>query len=227
MARNLRQSPGFARELASYGLQKDGLGHAEKRHLFSITGFEGPEVDLGRVTYRRKTLTDTSSTLLAQSRDCVAPSGSSRLGMYDGATTLLLARNAPDAEVLTLDLPPTEASAATEVTEQDHAREGAVGRRFRGLPEEQRIKQLFGDSRAFDFSPWHGAMDLVLVDAGHEYQAVRADTENALKLVAPGGVVVWDDYSPVWPDVVRAVDQARLETFARPTTYFVVYEAPA
>ena len=39
-------------------------------------------------------------------------------------------------------------------------------------------------------------MDLVFIDANHAYSFVKADTATAFKLLATGGVIVWDDY--VW-----------------------------
>lgn len=135
------------------------------------------------------------------------------IGTYDGATTLLLARNAPDAEVFTLDLPPEGAGAATVTEEVKNAGQG-VGRRFRGTDESERITQLLGDSRTFDFGPWYGTVDFVVVDGGHELDCVRADTATAFRLLKPGGVIVWDDYERGWPGVVQAVDEC-----GRPTTH--------
>ncbi len=83
-----------------------------------------------------------------------------------------------------------------------------AGSRFRDAPEKDRITQLYGDSRRFDFSPYFGAMDLVVVDGSHEADCVTADTESALKMVTAEGLVVWDDYSLRWPDVVKAIDDA-------------------
>lgn len=37
-------------------------------------------------------------------------------------------------------------------------------------------------------------MDFVFVDGAHDYQSVRKDTENALRLLRPGGVILWHDY---------------------------------
>ena len=69
-------------------------------------------------------------------------------------------------------------------------------------------------------------MDLVFVDAGHEYHDVR-DSENALRMVSESGVVVWDDYHPRHPGVQRALNEVgrrhRLDRIAR--TRFVIYEA--
>ena len=57
---------------------------------------------------------------------------------------------------------------------------------------------------------WEGKADLVLVDANHEYEFAKVDTASALRLVRPGGWVLWDDYTSGWPGVVRAVDETGL-----------------
>ena len=87
-----------------------------------------------------------------------------------------------------------------------NVRGGGVGQRFAGRPEAQRIRQLLGDSTTFDFSPYHGAIDFAFIDACHDYAFVKSDTANALRMV-PRGVIVWHDYYPGWPGVVRAVDE--------------------
>ena len=51
--------------------------------------------------------------------------------------------------------------------------------------------------------------DLVHVDAAHEYEPALRDARLYWDLLAPGGVLVGDDYS--WPEVARAADEfARL-----------------
>jgi predicted O-methyltransferase YrrM len=106
-------------------------------------------------------------------------------------------------------------------------RRHGVGSRFQGLAEAERITQLLGDSRSFDFSPWAGTIDLVLVDAGHEWDAVAADTRTAQALLAPGGVIVWDDYMTTWPDVIRAVDACALPTFHLARSDFAIHDSRA
>src|SRR5262249_30840444 len=61
-------------------------------------------------------------------------------------------------------------------------------------PYAEKIRQLRGRSETFDFGPYRGSIDLVLIDADHRYEAVRRDTATALELLRPGGVIVWDDY---------------------------------
>lgn len=107
------------------------------------------------------------------------------IGTFTGATSLLMAMNVgPDDRIFTLDLPPDEASGYS------------AGSAFARTSYASRITQLYGDSTAFDFSSWYGKIDLVFIDANHTYPFVKADSDTAFKLLAPGGVVMWDDY--VW-----------------------------
>ena len=51
-------------------------------------------------------------------------------------------------------------------------------------------------------------MDLVFVDAAHDYVHGLPDSINALRLVRPGGIVVWHDYGSYWHGLVHAINQA-------------------
>ena len=90
------------------------------------------------------------------------------------------------------------------------------GQRFHGTKEQNRITQLYGDSRSFDFAPWSGKIDMVVIDAGHAYHCVPADTQAALRLISESGAVIWDDYCPLWTDVVKAVDEVSANGTAFP-----------
>jgi len=131
-------------------------------------------------------------------------------GTFDGSTTLRLARLLPEVEIVTVDL-------LDDIAEINTRGAGLrSGCRFHGTSEQERITQVYGDSRELDVSPWAGSCDLVIVDAGHGYDYVSADTRSAVALVSERGVVVWDDYTPLWPDVVRAVDEASAAGDAKP-----------
>lgn len=54
------------------------------------------------------------------------------------------------------------------------------------------------------------SLDLLLVDAGHDYASVRADLAAWIPKLRPGGWLVCDDYEEKWPGVVRAVDETGL-----------------
>lgn len=75
---------------------------------------------------------------------------------------------------------------------------------FRGTPHSTRIVELFGDSLVFDFAPYKHKVNLVFIDAAHDYRHVRSDTNNALLMLAPGGVILWHDFARS-PDVTQTV----------------------
>jgi hypothetical protein len=138
-------------------------------------------------------------------------------GTFTGRTTLLLALAAPEATVHTIDLPPTDASS------------DPVGSAFAGHPASSRIVGHRADSRTFDFEPLLGSVDLTFVDASHEYDEVVADSQHALAMTAPGGVVIWDDYHPRSRGVYRALNElggsVPLNQISR--TRLVIHRKPA
>ncbi|MCK4809725.1 MAG: class I SAM-dependent methyltransferase [Candidatus Omnitrophica bacterium] len=123
------------------------------------------------------------------------------IGTFVGRTTRLLAVNiAPNSQIVTLDLP-------QEQVKQD------IGVDYRNTTEASRIRQVYGDSRFYDFSAWHGKCDFVWVDACHDYDFVVSDTRNALNMCRPGGWIGWHDYRHTawWSGVTRAVRELRFE----------------
>lgn len=134
------------------------------------------------------------------------------IGTYRGRTALNFALNSPDdCEVLTLDLPPDAQATLVHRTDRHVAmsRVNYVGSDFRNHPASSKIRQLWGDSTTFDFSPFAGTVDLVFIDGAHHYEAVLSDTQNALKLLSNSGpaAVIWHDFGNFgdYFDVVRAV----------------------
>lgn len=137
-----------------------------------------------------------AAELLAMAAICVLaqPRRVFEIGTYTGETTRVIARNIlADARVDTLDLAPDEF--ARRVGRPPHY---VAGSAFHGTPEAQKIAQHAVGAGGFDFAPFAGQYDLVFVDADHRYPAVKADSEQALRLARPGGAIVWDDY--VWDE---------------------------
>ncbi len=133
------------------------------------------------------------------------PQRAFEIGTYTGTTTLAIAMNShADAEVFTLDLPPRQAAQFLS----DHH----VGAAYRATAAGKNVKQLYGDSKTFDFHPYYRKMDLVLVDGNHDCEVVKLDSENALKMIRPAGVIIWDDYLwdkkyPECAGVTRCLDE--------------------
>lgn len=130
-----------------------------------------------------------AATLALLTRACPAPQHIFELGTGFGRSTSLFAIHAPQARVLTFSLPDNP----------------ETGRIFHHQSWAERITQLEGDSLDFDFAPWFGTADLVFVDGCHELPHVEFDTLNALKLVKPGGWILWHDVEADCPDVIRTI----------------------
>ncbi|MEO8558392.1 MAG: class I SAM-dependent methyltransferase [Rhodospirillales bacterium] len=49
--------------------------------------------------------------------------------------------------------------------------------------------------------------ELIYIDASHEYEDVKRDLELYWQLLAPGGVMLGDDFLPMWYGVIRAASE--------------------
>lgn len=133
------------------------------------------------------------------------------IGTYNGMTTLQMALNCPSTStVYTLDLPEgTEVSQPLSVLDTWVSKglrqkfSTATGSYFSGR-KDVRIVQLLGDSATFDFSAIVGSPDLIFIDAAHDYANKKIDSENAFRLIAPKGIILWHNYDDVsCPDVTK------------------------
>jgi predicted O-methyltransferase YrrM len=122
-------------------------------------------------------------------------------GTYTGATTALIARACPDDSIVhTLDLPAEELRGSAVSDAQ-------IGARFAGQAEfKGRIQQHRINSRTLDAGPFENQFDLVYIDASHEYGDVLHDSRLGLRMLAPKGVMIWDDYQVSALPVAEAVD---------------------
>ncbi len=136
---------------------------------------------------------------LAAAAKCLRPGVIFEIGTFMGRTgRIMLLNGGEDSRLFTLDLPADQCA-------------HVPGKDLRGTPEETRATFLSGDSMNFDFSPWYGQCDLVWVDACHDYEYVVSDTENALKMVTPGGWVLWHDYRHTawWSGVTKCLQELK------------------
>jgi predicted O-methyltransferase YrrM len=135
------------------------------------------------------------------------------IGTFDGNTTLQLALNAPaEALVHTIDLPPGQSATRQPVSPSDvsfvHDAE-KERRKYLQSPVAAKVVQHLGDSTDFDFEAFtgRGPIDLAFVDGGHSYECVKSDTENVMRHLAPGGVVLWHDFTPLWTGVFQYLNE--------------------
>lgn len=127
-------------------------------------------------------------------------------GTYTGATTVAIARSIPEGGVVhTLDLPEEEIIWGEEVKR-------AIGREIQMATDvRQRIVQHRCNSHVFDYSAFRMKCDLIYIDGSHKYEDVLSDSHRALEMLAPGGMIIWDDYQTDTSGVWRALRQLSLD----------------
>jgi predicted O-methyltransferase YrrM len=159
-------------------------------------------------------------------------------GTSTGRTAYLWARNSPaDARVYTLTLSADAVDDYRASPDDDPADERAARGESRvdryvysGTPVESKVVQLYGDSKAFDDTPYAGRCDLIFVDGSHAHSYVVSDSAKALRMVKPGGLVLWHDYfgGPWATGSYKALNalSARLPLVHIAGTTLVAYRAP-
>ncbi|MCF4140173.1 class I SAM-dependent methyltransferase [Streptomyces sp. Tue 6430] len=75
---------------------------------------------------------------------------------------------------------------------------GAATRIRQGFSEDPEVRALVSDR----------SYGVIVVDGDHSAAGVAADLEWAERIVAPGGIVVLDDFGhPKWPGIKEAFDK--------------------
>lgn len=149
-------------------------------------------------------------------------------GTFRGRTTYNLALNC-ETEITTVDIGHVLGQAIdveVNIEKQQYASH-TTGELFLDAPAEirSRIKQMRGDSTKLDYSPLYGKMGLVIVDGGHSYEVCKSDSEQALRLIKEGGIIIWDDYGPFWPGVTKALNElsSRIKLYYLPHENMVLH----
>lgn len=156
-----------------------------------------------RVTHSISTSEAVSLGVLLQK---VKASRVFEFGTNRGISTTQLALNVtPDGRVFTLDLPRENRQTKMDIKlagdlEVAHQLEKADLIPKHCLP---RVTFLEQDSATLDESVYAGTMDAVFVDGAHVYEYVRNDSEKGWRMLRPGGVIIWHDFRPQTPDVMR------------------------
>jgi predicted O-methyltransferase YrrM len=101
---------------------------------------------------------------------------------------------------------------------------------YSGTDVEHKVTQLYGDSKSFDETPLVGVCDLVFIDGSHARSYVMSDSEKALRMIRPGGIILWHDYrgpgrSPGVYDALNELGK-RLPLIQIEGTSLVAYRAP-
>jgi predicted O-methyltransferase YrrM len=141
----------------------------------------------------------------------IKPKAILELGTYNGMTTLQMALNAPkDCVTYTLDLPadlaanlslsPLDALVSKHLKNKFGTKTGSyfVDRK------DLNVVQILSDSATFDYSSLDQKLDIIFIDAAHDYNNKKVDSENAFRMISKGGVIIWHNYNDVTcPDVTK------------------------
>ncbi len=122
------------------------------------------------------------------------------IGTFNGLTTLQLALNTDnDATLFTIDLPDSEIQKTRyDLLDWEKPlvkKQGfSIGEYFKNHLVSYKITQILGDSAKIDFSPYYNSIDFAFIDGSHSYDYVKSDTENVLKCMKNGAIIVWHDF---------------------------------
>ncbi|MFO8008302.1 MAG: class I SAM-dependent methyltransferase [Candidatus Brocadiia bacterium] len=121
------------------------------------------------------------------------------IGTAAGHGTALIAQNAPEATVHTVNIPPEEFDAGGELTTVKMSRD-EIGAYYReqGLSN---IRQIYANTA--DWAPDFGPIDVAFIDGCHDADFVYNDTRKVLERCGPGSFILWHDFAP---DLVRRYD---------------------
>ena len=78
-----------------------------------------------------------------------------------------------------------------------------------GVSDRIRVLRMSTVDAAGQFAT--ASVDLILLDAAHDYESVKTDLEHWYPKLKPGGALFCDDYEPAWPGVQQAVEAAGLK----------------
>jgi len=124
----------------------------------------------------------------------INPSVCLDIGTSKGHSAALMAVNAPQAKVHTVNIPPEEAIAGeggkliTVALQRDE-----IGSYYRqqGL---KNIEQILANTATWE--PNIGDIDVALIDGCHDTEFVFNDTVKVMKYMRSGSFIVWHDFNP-------------------------------
>ena len=115
------------------------------------------------------------------------------VGTSYGNGTALMAQNAPQATIHTVNMPPEESDkgdCGKYITHDLQNQE--IGKYYRKL-SLQNIKQIFANTATW--TPDIGDIDVAFIDGCHDTDFVFNDSRKALKNMKPGSFILWHDFN--------------------------------
>lgn len=121
-------------------------------------------------------------------------------GTWEGASTQHMAQQSGVEKVVTLDI-----HEELDVEYKHNAHQKTNKNHYGKWITSDKVTQIFCDS--LKYKPTE-EFDMVFVDANHDYEHIKNDTELALQMKPK--VIVWHDFeSPGNPDVTKYINEQR------------------
>jgi predicted O-methyltransferase YrrM len=116
------------------------------------------------------------------------------IGTSDGKGTVLLAANAPAAEIYTINIPLEEIERGEGGSHITHGlTEEQIGKFYKER-QLKNIHQIFANTA--NWVPDLNDIDLAFIDGCHDKEFVINDTVKIMKVMRPGGFIIWHDFNP-------------------------------
>lgn len=192
------------------------MKHLRPHRLFELVKTQDYASRMAQIVMPDKhtpSLLDTA--ILISLARLVQPRTFFEIGTFLGVQTLNMAANIPSAEkIYTMDLGEDDAKSAKQqaedavLTVQHLQSEKRLA--FFGTPYERKIQQILGNSNTYDFRRFHGQIDMIYIDGGHDLETLTHDTRNAFSMLSPNRptCIAWHDYGhDFYPQVKTYLDE--------------------
>ncbi|MER2624753.1 MAG: class I SAM-dependent methyltransferase [Accumulibacter sp.] len=170
-------------------------------------------------------LTLLESSILVTLAKLISLSEFFEFGTYMGATSVLMAINSSaQAKITTVDLEPesiksSDGSDGALILLDDVQNDNYLRRMFAekgsyyidraDTATRAKIHRMYHDSRTLDPDKegLTNRFDFIFIDGGHDYETIRVDSDNALKMATEDAVIIWHDYrSKIHGDVTSFIN---------------------
>jgi predicted O-methyltransferase YrrM len=206
--KTILKNPGYLMQGSlSYIFKNGHIGKLPTSNVFDLFNEMESEITLASLATISGGATLAELCVISYITNILEPHTIFEFGTLEGRTTLNLALNSPeDCRIFTFDLPEEDRRKYYEKRlkeikvwpmDKPPPYRDTAGECFRNHQISTKITQLYGDTRTFDFSPYYQKMDLIFIDANHEYEYVKSDSETAMKMLSKQGGIIWHDYPNV------------------------------
>lgn len=125
------------------------------------------------------------------------------IGTCYGHSTALMARNAPNAQLYTVNIPPEEIEESGTFYTAAPTRE-EIGSYYRGLGITN-VTQIFANTA--NWGPDFGPIDIAFIDGCHDAEYAYNDTVKVLKQCRSGSLILWHDLDLSMRKIHKHIDQ--------------------